>query len=1539
MKNFLLFLSFLSFCVLAQAQQQSYLQPDVAYLHYPTDSSIVIDILANDEIVGSPAITFTQPQNGTVTLLPNGKVRYVANSMAVVPYSDAFMYTVGGDYYAANVQIYPQYDGGVMPNVPPYIGITPTREICSNVLTATFVGVWAYDLNNDALIYSISHAPEHGTASLVDNYGNIYYQPETNYTGTDYIEYQVCEIGTPDLFCSEGVIEIIVQDCIEEPLQANADYIYVQDGQPTNIVVLANDFADYLPVTLSITTQGLWGTASVNPDNTVTYTPNANISGVTDELTYSLCDTQNNCVEASISVQLGTSGAVICQPQNEQLYTRVNEPLHIDFFANDYGNTEGATVSVFNTQPVYGTLEQQADGTYIYTSLPNLAKPENSFYVSDTFFHIDCLPNGECYESSTTITIYFYIANSEYHVVPYQTPDAFSVLDNDYYAENVTLSQILVSPQHGTAYITPNQQQIIYIPNNLFLGNDELYYVACTPAGDCDTARVLINVTEPQTADNIPVPVQYKDLSFCRESMQDGMYFIWNDFYQANETYSINITQAPQNGTASVGDNKLYYTPSPSLTLEDYPYSDTLYYNICETNTPELYCTESRLVVTVVDCSPSQVDAQNAYISFGQLSFPSVTFPLTTFADYWETLTYTQISTPNYGTIQISSNGEVTYAMNDNIEAEIQDSIQYAVCNSIGVCDTAYVLVYALGYQCCHLSNDDFFETYSSIPDTLYVLANDAPNTQITGIAAQPQYGTISFTDTTLVYTPYGYAYGQDNFSYIACLEGICDTALVLVNNYPNTDIGTTNYMPDGGNQTINTCEEDGTGFNIVMYDLNPNDTLSLIFTQMPLHGTIDTIGNQITYIPTNDYFGVDTLRYTICETNTPDLYCRDAFVAFNVINCTPDFYTTYDSYYIAGDSSTTTILDVLTNDHDEYGLPLTITIDSLPIMGTVTVNPDNTLSYTFNGNTIASNNYGQSDYLSYVVCNTAGICDTENVYLNVYMTYDTQLQEDTVYVLMNQARTLDLLANDSPNAVLQSVYTQYLNGTVVVNDDNTITYTPNADYTGYDYFSYTACEPYHHCASKEVFVTVIKPEDNFVPTVIARDDYVNDPIFENNGRINVLQNDTYFTGMSYAERYVTIVENPMHGTVDVTYDTNEVIYARNPPFEQQPDSFKYAVCTLIGDVFAENPITMCDTATVYVLEYCANNCVWPGDVNNDQTVNTLDLLALGIAAEGSGSPRTSPSEMWIGQNGDLWDDYFVYQPFGTTKLINKKYADCNGDSTITTADVASIATNYGKNHLSQQESDTTFIPIKPNAPLIRLDLPTEITPGTRHFADVYLATEDLPATDVYGVAFTLEFPEAQIPADSLILTYTDSWLGSPDQLISLTHTESSEAHIALSRRDWQGMAGYGKIATLSYYVANNTQPTPEDQTLNLRIRKPYYSDSYGHIERLASQTTSSLVMPVVIDGIAPTYPQTATGILKVYPNPTHNQIRLKTNNEPLRYVTVLDMTGRIVYEVNLNETNQTETIISLGQLPSGIYIVQAQTTRQVLTQKVVLKK
>lgn len=97
--------------------------------------------------------------------------------------------------------------------------------------------------------------------------------------------------------------------------------------------------------------------------------------------------------------------------------------------------------------------------------------------------------------------------------------------------------------------------------------------------------------------------------------------------------------------------------------------------------------------------------------------------------------------------------------------------------------------------------------------------------------------------------------------------------------------------------------------------------------------------------------------------------------------------------------------------------------------------------------------------------------------------------------------------------------------------------------------------------------------------------------------------------------------------------------------------------------------------------------------------------------------------------------------------------------------------------------------------------------------------------------------------------------------------------------------------------------------------------------------------MPVVIDGIAPTYPQTATGILKVYPNPTHNQIRLKTNNEPLRYVTVLDMTGRIVYEVNLNETNQTETIISLGQLPSGIYIVQAQTTRQVLTQKVVLKK
>ena len=46
-------------------------------------------------------------------------------------------------------------------------------------------------------------------------------------------------------------------------------------------------------------------------------------------------------------------------------------------------------------------------------------------------------------------------------------------------------------------------------------------------------------------------------------------------------------------------------------------------------------------------------------------------------------------------------------------------------------------------------------------------------------------------------------------------------------------------------------------------------------------------------------------------------------------------------------------------------------------------------------------------------------------------------------------------------------------NGTLIVNADNTITYTPNNGYTGYDTFNYQVCDIDNECSSATVTVNV----------------------------------------------------------------------------------------------------------------------------------------------------------------------------------------------------------------------------------------------------------------------------------------------------------------------------------------------------------------------------------------------------------------------------------------------------------------------------------
>ena len=126
--------------------------------------------------------------------------------------------------------------------------------------------------------------------------------PENAAPGNYTITYDVCTVATPTE-CTSGVVTFtVVSDTRALPIAEN-DRAQTFIGTPVTIEVLTNDTPNGA-VTPVITITPAKGTAVVNADGTIEYTPNRNFVG-TDSFVYELCNAAG-CVTATVSVQVGS---------------------------------------------------------------------------------------------------------------------------------------------------------------------------------------------------------------------------------------------------------------------------------------------------------------------------------------------------------------------------------------------------------------------------------------------------------------------------------------------------------------------------------------------------------------------------------------------------------------------------------------------------------------------------------------------------------------------------------------------------------------------------------------------------------------------------------------------------------------------------------------------------------------------------------------------------------------------------------------------------------------------------------------------------------------------------------------------------------------------------------------------------------------------------------------------------------------------------------------------------------------------------------
>lgn len=338
--------------------------------------------------------------------------------------------------------------------------------------------------------------------------------------------------------------------------------------------------------------------------------------------------------------------------------------------------------------------------------------------------------------------------------------------------------------------------------------------------------------------------------------------------------------------------------------------------------------------------------------------------------------------------------------------------------------------------------------------------------------------------------------------------------------------------------------------------------------------------------------------------------------------------------------------------------------------------------------------------------------------------------------------------------------------------------------------------------------------------------------------------------------------------------------------------------------------------------------CLWAGDADNDRTVSHFDLLPIALTYGESGYPRTSNELDWMGQDARDWT---TVVPIGG--LPNYKHIDCDGNGVINQNDLYPIHNNYGSsyNRIAEWQDNQHFTT---NIPIGLQDASGERS--ERIAMPVFLGTPANLATDVYAIAFTVNYDPLYFKAGSEMVDFNDSWL-TPDPIsIQKVYSESGKIEVAVARKDRMNITGFGNIGTLFLTIRDDVFRTEDENLI------PYTPVTISDIRLIDNANNSYGIEPisgtVTIESRTTSTPLVLTDNeqLLVYPNPARQTVFVEMPADAQR-LQLHNAAGQVVYEA----TSFSSSLIQFSSehLASGIYYLSVQTNTTVLTQKLQVVK
>jgi len=316
--------------------------------------------------------------------------------------------------------------------------------------------------------------------------------------------------------------------------------------------------------------------------------------------------------------------------------------------------------------------------------------------------------------------------------------------------------------------------------------------------------------------------------------------------------------------------------------------------------------------------------------------------------------------------------------------------------------------------------------------------SDDDGDDLIYAVVTGPAHGTLSGTAPDLTYTPAVNFYGNDSFTF-QVNDGAADSDTATV----TITVAAVNDPPTAGDLSVTTGEDVDVTFSLTGSDVDGDDLIFSLVTG-PANGTLSGTAPNLAYTPDANFSGSDGFTFQVSDGSVLS-NPGTVTITVNPVNDAP----------VADDQDATTdedaAVEVTLTGSDIDGDDLTFSVVSDPAHGTLSGTTPN-LTYTpaadFNG----------SDSFTYQADDGALDSNIATVSITVNPIEDAPVADDQAVTTDEDiAVAITLTGGDADgDPVTFSVVTDPANGTLSGTPPN-LTYTPAADYSGSDSFTYEA--------------------------------------------------------------------------------------------------------------------------------------------------------------------------------------------------------------------------------------------------------------------------------------------------------------------------------------------------------------------------------------------------------------------------------------------------------------------------------------------------